>query len=101
MRAILGARSYSTGMVAAVRTPLFAPEVVPLHGSTTLKAEVAARGAEPDLIGRALRGFPEIAIEVVHSTPLLDKCKVYAPMAVTEVWVCEAAVRAPSSAPQT
>jgi len=60
------------------------------YGSTTFKKEMEDRGAEPDecyLIGEELRDYPHIVLEVVHSSPLLNKLEVYAPMGIQEVWV--------------
>lgn len=60
------------------------------YGSTTFKKEAKERGAEPDecyLVGKKLADFPEIVLEVVHTSPLLDKLDVYAAFGVTEVWV--------------
>ncbi len=60
------------------------------YGRATFKKELALRGAEPDecyVVGKPLAEYPEIAIEVVHSSPLLDKLDVYAPMGIEEVWV--------------
>jgi Uma2 family endonuclease len=60
------------------------------YGSTTFKKEAAERGAEPDecyLVGKPLADYPEIVLEVVHATPLVDKLSVYAAFGVAEVWV--------------
>lgn len=60
------------------------------YGSTTFKKEAKKRGAEPDecyLLGKKLADFPEIVLEVVHTTPLIDKLDVYAAFGVAEVWV--------------
>lgn len=60
------------------------------YGSTTFKKEAKERGAEPDecyLIGKQLKDFPEIVLEVVHTAPLLNKLEVYAGFGVVEVWV--------------
>jgi Uma2 family endonuclease len=60
------------------------------YGSTTLKAALKERGVEPDecyLIGKELRDYPEIVLEVIHTSPLIDKLAVYADMKVAEVWV--------------
>ena len=60
------------------------------YGSTTFKKEAKERGAEPDecyLIGRRLADMPEIVLEVIHTSPLLDKLAVYRGMGVAEVWV--------------
>jgi Uma2 family endonuclease len=55
-----------------------------------LQKEARERGAEPDecyLVGRKLADYPEIVLEVICSSPLLDKLEVYAAMGVAEVWV--------------
>jgi Uma2 family endonuclease len=60
------------------------------YGSTTLKNEGEERGAEPDecyLVGKKLTDAPEIAIEVIHTSPLVDKLDVYRALGVREVWV--------------
>ena len=60
------------------------------YGSTTFKKEAAERGAEPDecyLIGKRLAEYPEIAVEVVRTVPLLDKVNIYRSFGVAEVWV--------------
>jgi Uma2 family endonuclease len=60
------------------------------YGSTTFKKEAKDRGCEPDecyLVGKKLADYPEIVLEVIHTTPLLDKLEVYAAMGVAEVWV--------------
>ena len=60
------------------------------YGSTTFKKEAKERGAEPDecyLIGKKLADMPEIVLEVIHTSPLIDKLDVYAPMGISEVWV--------------
>jgi Uma2 family endonuclease len=60
------------------------------YGSTTFKKEAKERGAEPDecyLVGKQLADFPEIVLEVIHTSPLLDKLEVYAGMGVAEVWI--------------
>jgi Uma2 family endonuclease len=38
-------------------------------------------------VDKTLREFPEIVLEVIDSSPLLDKLDVYAAMGVSEVWV--------------
>jgi Uma2 family endonuclease len=63
------------------------------YGSTTFKAEAAERGAEPDecyLLGKKLARAPEIVIEVIRTSPLLDKLAVYLALGVQEVWVYRA-----------
>ena len=60
------------------------------YGSTAFKRETKERGAEPDecyLIGKKLADYPEIALEVIHTSPLLDKLDVYREMGIREVWV--------------
>ena len=60
------------------------------YGSTTFRKEAKERGAEPDecyLVGKRLAAFPEIVLEVIHTTPLIDKLDVYAAFGVAEVWV--------------
>jgi Uma2 family endonuclease len=60
------------------------------YGSTTFKKEVLDRGAEPDecyVINKQLVEFPEIVLEVIHKSPLLNKLDVYAGFGVAEVWV--------------
>jgi Uma2 family endonuclease len=59
--------------------------------STTYRHEAARRGLEPDecyaLGAKAKDAVPQIAIEVVVSSPLLDKLDVYAGLGVPEVWI--------------
>lgn len=59
--------------------------------STTYRREIEKRGLEPDecyTVGPKLADVPpQIAIEVVVSSPLLDKLDVYAGLGVLEVWV--------------
>ncbi len=60
------------------------------YGSTTFKEEMKDRGAEPDecyLIGRTLTDVPDIVLEVIHTSPLLNKLDVYAGLGVPEAWV--------------
>ena len=60
------------------------------YGSTTFKKEAEARGAEPDecyLVGKKLADYPEIVVEVVHTSPLLNKLDVYRAFGIAEVWV--------------
>ncbi|HXX66216.1 MAG TPA: Uma2 family endonuclease [Polyangiaceae bacterium] len=60
------------------------------YGSTTFKSEAKARGAEPDecyLVGKKLADVPEIVLEVIHTSPLVDKLQVYLGMGIPEVWV--------------
>lgn len=60
------------------------------YGSTTFKKEAKERGAEPDecyLVNQQLVEFPEIVLEVIHTSPLLNKLDVYAGFGVQEVWI--------------
>jgi Uma2 family endonuclease len=70
------------------RTPLYA------YGSTTFRSEAKARGVEPDecyRFGSELEEgqFPDLVIEVIEASPLLDKLAVYDGLAVPEVWLLE------------
>jgi Uma2 family endonuclease len=62
------------------------------YGSTTFRREAKQRGCEPDecyCVGRAMTEgeFPDIVLEVIHTSPLLDKLHVYAGLGVPEVWL--------------
>jgi len=62
------------------------------YGSTTFRLEAKERGAEPDecyCVGRQMRDdeFPDIVLEVIHASPLLDKLRVYQGFGVPEVWL--------------
>ena len=63
------------------------------YGSTTFRRQAKERGAEPDecyCVGRAIQGegqFPDIVLEVIHTSPLLDKLHVYSGFGVPEVWL--------------
>lgn len=64
---------------------------IPLNGykSTTFRKEAKARGLEPDecySLG-PLRDVPDLAIEIVLSSGLVDKLAVYEGLSVPEVWV--------------
>ncbi|CAN5692978.1 Uma2 family endonuclease [soil metagenome] len=64
------------------------------YGSTTFRKEAKERGAEPDecwMYGRQLAegGFPDVVLEVIETSPLLDKLAVYDGFGVPEVWVFE------------
>jgi Uma2 family endonuclease len=60
-------------------------------GGTTFRREAKARGLEPDecyTLGKLDEdGVPDIAIEVVVSSGLIDKMDVYAGLGVPEVWL--------------
>jgi Uma2 family endonuclease len=60
------------------------------YGSATFRREARDRGAEPDecyLVEKKLADYPEIVLEVVHTSPLIDKLDVYSAFGVAEVWV--------------
>lgn len=63
------------------------------YGSTTFRREAKQRGAEPDecycVQGRQLDEgeFPDIVLEVIETSPLLDKLEVYRGFEVPEVWL--------------
>jgi len=65
--------------------------------STTFRKEAGLRGAEPDecytLGPLPDDGAPQLAIEVIVSSPLIDKLEVYAGLGVAEVWTWHTAVR--------
>lgn len=66
-------------------------------GSTTYRREAERRGLEADecyaLGPKVEDSVPQIAIEVVVSSPLLDKLDVYAGLGIQEVWVWHTATR--------
>jgi Uma2 family endonuclease len=62
------------------------------YGSTTFRKEARERGAEPDecyRVGTLMKDgeFPDIVLEVIQSSPLLDKLNVYRGFDVPEVWL--------------
>ena len=60
-------------------------------GSATFRAMSQQRGLEPDecyCIGER-KDFPDLAIEVVLSSGLVDKLSIYEGLGVTEIWVWE------------
>lgn len=62
------------------------------YGSTTFRHEAKERGAEPDECyawGRSIDEgqFPDLVLEVIVTSPLLDKLEVYAGFGVPEVWL--------------
>ncbi|MGC4090467.1 MAG: Uma2 family endonuclease [Polyangiaceae bacterium] len=64
------------------------------YGSTTFRNEAKERGAEPDecyRVGTLMKDgeIPDIALEVIHASPLLDKLHVYRGLAVPEIWLFE------------
>jgi Uma2 family endonuclease len=64
---------------------------IPLYGygSTTFRREEAERGLEPDECYCRDRdaAVPDVALEVIHTNPLLDKLEVYRGLGVREVWI--------------
>jgi Uma2 family endonuclease len=61
-------------------------------GGMTCRLETEERGLEPDRCytrGR-VKTFPDVAIEVVVTSPLLDKLEVYLGLTIREVWVFKA-----------
>jgi Uma2 family endonuclease len=64
------------------------------YGSTTFRREAKARGVEPDECWRigalAKRGeLPDVVLEVIETSPLVDKLVVYDGLEVPEVWLLE------------
>jgi Uma2 family endonuclease len=62
------------------------------YGSTTFRTEARERGAEPDecyRVGTLMKDgeFPDIVLEVIQTSPLLDKLRVYRGFDVPEVWL--------------
>lgn len=61
-------------------------------GSATFREAAKQRGLEPDecyCIGEE-KQFPDLAIEIVLSSGVVDKLEIYRGLGVTEVWVWEA-----------
>lgn len=59
-------------------------------GNATYRDEAKRGGLEPDecyKLGGAKKAVPDIAIEVIVSTPDVDKLEIYARLGVTEVWI--------------
>lgn len=64
------------------------------YGSTTFRNEAKERGAEPDecyRVGSLMQDgeIPDIALEVIYTSPLLDKLHVYRGLGVPELWLFE------------
>ena len=62
------------------------------YGSTTFRKEAKERGVEPDecyRVGSLMKDgeLPDIALEVIHTNPLLDKLFVYEGLGVAELWL--------------
>lgn len=64
------------------------------YGSTTFRNEAKERGAEPDecyRVGTLMKDgeIPDIALELIDLSPLLDKLHVYRGLGVPEIWLFE------------
>lgn len=62
------------------------------YGSTTFRNEAKERGVEPDecwRVGSQMRDgeIPDIVLEVIYTSPILDKLHVYDGLAIPEVWL--------------
>jgi Uma2 family endonuclease len=62
------------------------------YGSTTFRSEAKERGVEPDecwRVGSIMKDgeIPDIVLEVIHASPILDKLYVYDGLEVPEVWL--------------
>jgi Uma2 family endonuclease len=62
------------------------------YGSTTFRSEAKERGVEPDecwRVGSHMKDgeFPDIVLEVIYASPILDKLHVYDGLDVPEVWL--------------
>jgi Uma2 family endonuclease len=60
-------------------------------GNATFRREEAERGLEPDecYCIDTVKEYPDLALEIVVSRPLVDKLAVYQGLGVREVWVYE------------
>lgn len=60
-------------------------------GNATFRREEAERGLEPDecYCVNTVKPYPDLAVEIVVSRPLVDKLAVYQGLGVREVWVYE------------
>src|SRR5258708_25050968 len=62
------------------------------YGSTTFRSEAKERGVEPDecwRVGSRMKDgeIPDIVLEVIYASPILDKLHVYDGLEVPEVWL--------------
>ena len=62
------------------------------YGSTTFRNEAKERGVEPDecwRVGSRMKDgeIPDIGLEVIYASPILDKLYVYDGLEVPEVWL--------------
>jgi Uma2 family endonuclease len=84
-----------TKMVARLIEAWADEREVELNGyrSMTFRKAAKERGVEPDecyTVGREMSehgDIPDIAVEILHTTPLLDKLAIYAGLGVPEVWI--------------
>lgn len=85
------AREMSKKQIARLLELFCLERDIPLfgYGSTTFRKEEKQRGLEPDecYCRGADREVPDVALEVIVSTPLLDKLEVYRGLGVREVWL--------------
>ncbi|MEO6772880.1 MAG: Uma2 family endonuclease [Kofleriaceae bacterium] len=61
-------------------------------GGATYREKPRARGLEPDrcYARDRVKKYPDVALEVIVTSPLLDKLEVYRGLGILEVWVFEA-----------
>lgn len=62
------------------------------YGSTTFRNEAKERGAEPDecwRVGSRMKDgeVPDVVLEVIYLSPILDKLHVYDGLSIPEVWL--------------
>jgi Uma2 family endonuclease len=62
------------------------------YGSTTFRNEAKERGVEPDecwRVGSLMKDgeIPDIVLEVIYASPILDKLHVYDGLEIPEVWL--------------
>jgi Uma2 family endonuclease len=62
------------------------------YGSTTFRNEAKERGVEPDecwRVGSQMKDgeLPDIVLEVIYASPILDKLHVYDGLEIPEVWL--------------
>jgi Uma2 family endonuclease len=62
------------------------------YGSTTFRSEAKERGVEPDecwRVGSQMKDgeIPDIVLEVIYASPILDKLHVYDGLDIPEVWL--------------
>ena len=62
------------------------------YGSTTFRNEARQRGVEPDecwRVGTLMKDgeIPDVVLEVIYASPILDKLHVYDGLGIPEVWL--------------